>query len=59
MNRDKYPKHTKEWFVNRVGKEIAIQPPNLFNTPIKIQSQIQAAVLYTIQSEKGYRYTEI
>jgi len=56
---EKTKKHTKAWFVNRVGSEIAQYPISLFNPPIKIQSLSQAISLYITQSEKGLKYTEI
>ena len=40
---EKTKKHTKAWFVNRVGSEIAQYPISLYIT----------------QSEKGLKYTEI
>jgi len=51
-------KHTKRWFLNRIGKEIVRTPPNLFNPPILINNTPQAVSLYITQTEKGYTYTE-
>jgi len=51
-------KHTKRWFLNRVGKEIVRTPPSLFNPPILVNSLSQAVSLYITQAEKGYTYSE-
>jgi hypothetical protein len=52
------PNHTKAWFLFRVGKEIYREPVNLFNQPIKIESEQHARALHLAQQEKGYKYTQ-
>ena len=52
-------KHTRAWFINRVGKEVVKSDITLFDQPIKIASKPHAIALYVAQIEKGYNYTEI
>ena len=51
-------KHPLKWFLNRVGKDIALSPYNLFHPPIKAESNGHANALF-INQAKGYRYQEL
>lgn len=54
------PKHTKFWFINRVGKNIIKNcASDLFNPPIEIKSKAHAIALYLTQAEKNATYNEI
>lgn len=50
-------RHTKSWFINRVGKEV-VQCALKTNT-IKVDSDQHAMALYLTQIEKNYTYNEI
>lgn len=50
-------KHKLAWFINRIGKEIFKPNINIFNQPIKIESQQHAKALYISQT-KGYIYNQ-
>lgn len=51
-------KRKKVWFINRVGKQVAINgPANLFNT-ITIASEQHAKALYITQAEKNWKFNE-
>lgn len=52
-------KHTRAWFINRIGKEVVKTEVNLFEQPIKIASKPHALALYVAQIEKGFKYSEI
>jgi hypothetical protein len=54
------PKHTKSWFLNRVGKYIIKNcASDLFNPPIEIKSEAHAVALYLTQAEKNSTYYEV
>jgi hypothetical protein len=57
MNKDK---HTKAWFINRIGKYLKKNnSSDLFTPPILIASQAHAIALYITQSEKNATYNEV
>jgi hypothetical protein len=56
-NKDK---HTKSWFINRVGKYIRKNcNADLFNPIILIASEAHARALFLTQAEKNATYNEV
>lgn len=50
-------KHTKAWFINRVGKWM--MKGNGFDHPIQIASKMHASAMFISQQDKGHVYTEM
>lgn len=60
MKPVKVAKHSKGWFLGRIGRQITRnESVDLFSPAITIASKHHAMALYLTQKEKGYKYSEI
>jgi len=56
MQANKTQRKRKDWFINRVGKEVS--QSILLTRNIKIESEQHAIALYLTQVEKNYSYND-
>lgn len=55
----KKPRHTRKWFINRIGKDIIKNnEASILNPPFKIGGKAHAEILYISQTQNNTTYSE-